>query len=252
MRILLLAVLVALLPPRAPAETVVAGFSQTSVAITTSFSGSEIFIYGAIRREAPPPAGPLDVIVAVTGPSTPVVVRKRERRLGVWVNGPAVQIDAAPSLYAVATTRPFRDLISYTDDMRHRVGLDEVIRLIDAPEWLVDRQAYRDAVVRVRRDQGLYFIDDGGVSLTQDTLFQTRVRLPANLTEGDYRARVFLLRGKAVVDVYETDIAVQKVGIERFIYALAQEEPLLYGIVSVLLALAAGWSAAALFRFFVP
>ena len=31
---------------------------------------------------------------------------------------------------------------------------------------------------------------DGGVSLAEDTLFQTRIDMPANLVEGDYAARV--------------------------------------------------------------
>ena len=39
-------------------EQVVAGLSQDAVSITTDFTGSEILIYGAIRRDKPPPAVP--------------------------------------------------------------------------------------------------------------------------------------------------------------------------------------------------
>ena len=38
-------------------EQVVAGLSQDAVSITTDFTGSEILIYGAIRRDAPPETG---------------------------------------------------------------------------------------------------------------------------------------------------------------------------------------------------
>ncbi len=89
-----LAIVAALLgASAAPAaeERVIAGLSQTHVSITTDFSGSEIFIYGAIAREAPRPKGwPLDIIVAVTGPSQPVIVRKKDRHFGIWINGPGV------------------------------------------------------------------------------------------------------------------------------------------------------------------
>ncbi|MEO1532669.1 MAG: TIGR02186 family protein, partial [Pseudomonadota bacterium] len=132
LRMLLLLALFTGIP--AKAEEVVAGLSQSRVAITASFTGSEIFVFGAVKRAAPPPEGVLDVIVVVEGPSHPVLVRKRERQFGVWVNGPGVQVDAAPSLYAVNTTRPFRDVISWTEELRHQVGLAEVIRLIDAPD----------------------------------------------------------------------------------------------------------------------
>ena len=52
------------------AEDVVAGFSQDSISITTNFSGSEILIFGAVRREAPIARDTdLEVVVTVAGRS---------------------------------------------------------------------------------------------------------------------------------------------------------------------------------------
>lgn len=234
---------------RAVEEKVLAGLSQTRVAITTAFSGSEIFIYGAIKRNAPPPEGALlDVIVAVTGPLQPVIVRRKERRFGIWVNGPGIQVDAAPSFYAVATTRPFREAISWTDDLRYKVGLDQLVRLIGAPTDIAYPEEYRQAAIRLRREAGLYTELPYAVKLTEQTLFETRIRLPANLVEGDYRARIFLLRNRQVVDVFEDSILVRKVGLERWVYAVAHEHSALYGLGSILVALAAGWLASTVFR----
>ncbi|MGF1500847.1 MAG: TIGR02186 family protein [Paracoccaceae bacterium] len=237
----------------APAEEVVASLSQDRVAITTDFAGSEISIFGAIKRVAPPPeAGPLDVIVAVTGPSRPAVVRMKERRFGIWVNGPGVTVDAAPSLYAVASTRPLGEAISYTEDLRHKISLTHAVRLVG--ESAGDRypEEYRRALIRLRRAQGLYFEVPGGVQLLEETLFFSRVALPSQLIEGDYRARILLLRGGEVIDVHEQTIAVQKVGLERWLYTMATEQALLYGILSVAVGLAAGWLASAFFRVIFP
>ena len=230
-------------------ERVIAGLSQTHVSITTDFAGSEIFIYGAIKRDAPvPKTWPLDVIVAVTGPEQPVIVRKKSRQFGIWVNGPGVQVDSAPSFYAVATTGPFRDIISYTDDLHHKVGLDQIVRLIGSPQDAAYPEEYREAAIRLRRDSGLYVELPGAVNVTDQTLFETRIALPANLVEGDYRARIFLLREKAVLDVFESSIEVRKVGLERWIYTMAQEQSALYGLLSIMVALIAGWVASTFFR----
>lgn len=255
--LILAAALLAVAPVRAAAEEVVAGLSQTRVSITTWFAGSEIFIYGAVKREAPIPEGPpLDVVISVTGPSTPVVVRRKTREFGVWVNGPGLHVDAAPSVYAVATTRPLAEVLSATDDLRHRVGLaglGQVIRLVDAPRWLGDmRQDYLDAVIRLRRAQGVYYELIGGVTVAEETLFQTRIELPARLVEGDYRARIFLTRNREVIDSFETSIAVRKVGIEQWIDTMAHEQSALYGILSIVVALLAGWAASAVFRVAFP
>jgi uncharacterized protein (TIGR02186 family) len=228
---------------------VVAGLSQTQVAITTVFSGSEIFIYGAIKRFSPPPRDePLGIVVTVTGPLQPVVVRKKHEVLGIWVNGEGVQVDAAPSFYAVATTGPFREVLSWTDDMRYRVGLDELVRLIGTPRDIEYPEEYRQAAIRLRQNAGLYLELPGQVRLRDETLFETRIRLPANLVEGDYTARIFLTRGGEVIDVFEDDIHVRKVGLERWIYTMAHEQSALYGLGSIVLALFAGWAASTVFR----
>jgi uncharacterized protein (TIGR02186 family) len=230
-------------------ETVIAGLSQTHVSITTDFSGSEIFIYGAIKRDAPVPKDwPLDVIVTVTGPLEPVIVRKKERKFGIWINDAGVKVDEAPSLYAVATTGPFRDIISFTDDFRYKVGIENLVHFIGETDDVEFKEGYPEALLRLRRAAGIYFELTGAVKVTDETLFETRIRLPANLVEGDYRARIFLLRDKAVVDVFESSIEVRKVGLERWIYTMAQEQSALYGILSILVALTAGWLASTFFR----
>ena len=239
--------------PAVAAEKVVAGLSQSHVSITTDFSGSEIFIYGAVKRTAPPPSeDPPDVIVVVIGPSEPVIVRKKDRKFGIWVNGPGIKLQAAPSFYAVASTGPFDEVISFTDDLRYKVGLTHAVRLIGDTQAERYPAEYREAAIRLRQAQGVYFEDPGGVTVTENTLFQTSVALPAQLIEGDYTARVFLLRDKEVVDYFESTIAVRKVGLERMIYTMAQEQGALYGLISIFVALAAGWLASAFFRLMFP
>lgn len=248
-RLAILATLLAASTASAGEETVIAGLSQTHVSITTDFTGSEIFIYGAVKRESPAPKDwPLDVIVAVTGPLEPVIVRKKERKFGIWINDAGVTVDAAPSLYAVATTGPFRDVISFTDDFRYKVGIENLVHFIGETDDVEFKEGYPEALVRLRHAAGAYFELIGGVKVIDETLFETRIRLPANLVEGDYKARVFLLRNKAVLDVYESSIEVRKVGLERWIYTMAHEQSALYGLLSILVALSAGWLASTFFR----
>ena len=247
----LLPLLILLMAVQARAENlVVGGVSQHSVSLTTNFSGSELFIYGAFETSEDGIVP--DIIITVTGPSEPVQVRKKERVSGIWINGKAVQIDEAPSFYAVATTREFRDIVTFTDDLRHRIHLDQVIRLIDAPNWVEDREEYRSAVARIREQQGLYSILPGNVLMIQNKVFETRIKLPANLVEGDYKARIFLLHEKQVLDVFEDKIEVRRGGLGQFIYSAAQDYPAPYGIASILIALLAGWLASAFFRTFFP
>ena len=109
-------------------------------------------------------------------------------------------------------------------------------------------QDFADAVVRVRESEGLYSIRENTVAVDQQTLFRTAIDMPADLTEGDYTARIFLTRNGKVVSQYETNIDVRKVGLERFLYSMSREQPFWYGLMSLAIAIAAGWGASAAFR----
>ena len=122
MRTLALWVMLAL--PASANETIVAGLSQSRVAITADFDGSEILIYGAVRREEPiPKTPPLHVIVTVEGPTTPMTVRKKARVAGIWINDETVQVGRARSFYAVATTGYLSEVLSETENLRYKITI---------------------------------------------------------------------------------------------------------------------------------
>ncbi|SNR48034.1 TIGR02186 family protein [Puniceibacterium sediminis] len=232
-----------------PQEEVVLGLSQNEVSISTDFDGSDILIFGAIKRETPIPDGPpIQVLITVSGPSVPITVRRKERRFGIWVNTDAVDVDSAPSFYAVATSASWSQTISDIEDLRHRVSIPRAIRSVGAPMTVQDSQSFTAAIIRIRKENGLYQRAEDTVDVSQQTLFNTAIRMPANLTEGAYRTRILLTRGGKVISQREAVIEVRKVGLERWLFNLSREQPLAYGLLSIAIAIAAGWGASAAFR----
>jgi uncharacterized protein (TIGR02186 family) len=230
-------------------ETIVSGLSQNRVSITADFDGSEILIYGAVKRETPAPDGPpLEVIITVEGPATPVVVRRKDRVYGIWLNNAEVRVDSAPSFYAVVTTGPLNHILNDTENLRHKITIERAIRAVGITGEADKSGEFVLAMLRVRTNEDRYRVLAGKVELTEDTLFRADVVLPANLTEGEYKVRLFLLRDGRVIATQERLIGVRKEGLERFIFTMAHEQPLLYGLLSLLLAGLAGWGASAAFR----
>lgn len=243
------AVMILVLPVQA--EEVVLGLSKDKVSITTNFDGSDILIFGAVKREEAIPDGdPIEVIVTVAGPSMPLTVRRKEKRLGIWVNTDSVDVDHAPSFYAVQTSAPLRDVLKDVEDLRHRISVPRAIRSVGAPSNIQDAETFTEALIRIRSKSDIYQLREDAVTVSEQTLFRTAVRLPAALTEGEYVTRIFLTRGGNVVSSYDTTINVQKVGMERWLFELSRGQPLLYGLMSIAIAIAAGWAASAVFRIF--
>lgn len=238
-------------PPALAKEEIVLGLSSDQVSINTNFDGSEILIFGAIKRDAPVPEGPpIGVIVTVSGPSEPITVRRKEKKLGIWVNTDAIEIDHAPSFYAVATSEPLGTVLSEVEDLRHKVSIERAIRSVGAPMNIDDATAFTEALIRIKSASNQYQMIENDVSVDQQSLFRTAIQLPAALTEGDYTTRIFLTRGGAVVGEYQTSIFVRKVGMERWLYNLSRENAMIYGLMSLAIAIFAGWAASAVFSVF--
>lgn len=243
----MLALCVAALPATA-AEDIVLGLSSDTVSINTNFDGSEILIFGAVKRDAPIPTDPeLQVIVTVAGPSEAKTVRRKEKRFGIWVNTDAVEIDSAPSFYAVSTSVILPLALTDTEDLRHRISIPRAIRSVDAPANIENSETFIQALIRIKSRANQYQLNEDTVSVDEQTLFRTSIALPAALTEGEYQTRIFLTRAGEVVSQYQTSIYVKKVGLERWLFTFSRENAFFYGLMSLAIAIAAGWGASAVF-----
>lgn len=247
-RLVALVTLLLFTSPAQAQEEVVAGLSQNSVALTVNFVGSDILIFGAVRRDGAIPEGPLDVVVTVEGPPQEATIWRKARRAGIWMNTEAQEVRAAPSFYAVASTAPLADILSPETDLDYRISTRLAIFEARSSVDVSDPAAFTEALIRIRQNEGLYQEGQSSVSLDRDTLFTTRITLPKNIVEGSYAARILLLREGAVIDEHETFIEVRKAVLERWLYSLAYDQPALYGLLALFVAAFFGWGAAAVFR----
>jgi len=248
MRALLLALALSIGPALAE-ESLVTGLSRDDVQITADFTGSDILVYGAVKRDSPAPQSlPMDLIVTLEGPSSPVTVRRKERTFGIWVNRAAVDLAELPSYFAIASSGALDNILSPDDDLKHQISLARRLAVTKVTAESMDSWEFLRATQRIGIAKGNFVTQQSGVKLAEDTLFRADFALPANLTEGDFTVRMFLLRGGRVIDTKEQSIEVRKTGIERQLTNMAHHQPLLYGILSLLLAAVAGWGASEIFR----
>lgn len=232
------------------AERLVAQLSKEEVAITANFDGSEIFIYGAIKHDVSAKIiSPLEVVITVSGPTEKLYVRKKSKHALIWLNTETIEIDSAPSFYAVASTGNLKEIINNTENLKHKISIREVIRSIGNPATIKNPTDFTEGLIRIRNQNNLYQGLDNSISLTDETLFATTINLPSNLVEGEYTIRFLLARDGKVIDQLSTTIPVNKVGLERWIFDLSRQQPLIYGLLSLFIAIFAGWLASAVFRY---
>ena len=237
-----------------PRETVQADVSTRRIAVTSSFTGTEIVVFGAVdnSRQTSPEAGLYDVIVVVAGAPTRLVARKKNRVLGIWLNTDKLEFSNVPGYYAIASTRPLDDIASEEVLKSSGIGFGYVPMILSKAQAekrsAAEIREFRDAIVRLKRKQKLYNQEEYSVTFIGRSLFRVSVDVPGNVTIGSFETRVFLFRNRELLHQYTARLDLEREGIEDTLHAFAFGYPLLYGIATVLLALGSGLLASTVFR----
>jgi uncharacterized protein (TIGR02186 family) len=226
---------------KASADPLVVDLSNHLVAITTGFTGTNVLLFGAVEDEG-------DVIVTVRGPDQDMVVRKKDRKFGIWVNSESARYKNVPAYYASASNRPMDIIAPPHVLLDYRIGLENMRFVPESNLSDLDQKIYREALIRNMQNAGLFGVRPAKISFLSNQLFRTDIHFPANTPTGTYTINVYLIRDGSVASVKTTPLVVSKTGISAGIYEFAHRYSALYGIIAVIVAVASGWIASVAFR----
>lgn len=246
---LILACLMLALSP-ASAERLITSLSSHQVLVSSSFTGTELVLFGAIERDGATVVrkGGYDIVVTVSGPRETLVVRRKDRVAGIWTNAESNTFLDAPIYLAVLSNKPLDEIAPAEMLRRLDIGMNVVPRVHVAAGIESGEETFRDALIRLRKQRRLYIDDPTGVTFITPTLFRATIRLPAESPVGIYDVDVRLFADGSNLARASSALEVVKVGIEQFIVTAARDHGILYGLFTTLMALMTGWFASIVFR----
>lgn len=248
--ILMLAMILQTAPGRC--ETLVAALSSERVSINSNFTGAELAIFGEINRDAGTVAraSGYDIVVTVRGPKGAVVVREKRRFGPFWLNLDQRKYIAIPAFIEVLSNRPVKDISTPALLARWHVGMDNLVppQGDATQENFVREPEFRAALIRLRRDQGLFSEQPKAVRFFGPNLFRANIPLPGVVPLGAYEVDVALFVEGLQLATASTSFTVTKSGVEQRITSAARRRSILYGVITCALALLVGWLASVVFR----
>jgi uncharacterized protein (TIGR02186 family) len=240
-------------PSPARAERLIASLSNHRVMVTSSFAGDELVLFGAIEQDqaSRPRRAGYDIVATVTGPRQNLATFRKDRVLGIWVNYDSRVFENAPSYLAVLANRPL-EMISNGETLRRlQLGLDRFALPQRAAATIAEDAAddpFRRAFLRLENKRGLYREEPNGVTFLTPALYRASIPLPAEVPIGTYEVDVKLFADGAMIARTNSALEVYKSGFEQLVTAAARDHGLLYGLATVIMALATGWLASVIFR----
>jgi len=223
--------------------------SNRNVEIRTTFTGTQLLLFGAIVYPGGrPPTRPADIVVVLRGPEQPILVREKQKIAGIWMNADSDRFRSAPSFYAVASSRPIGDLVDERTAAIYEMGVHN-LQLSPGGGSLPEKERQFEAgLLDLRHRTGLYAENPHGVEISKGVLYRANITIPSQVPVGTYTAETFLVDRGRVLAAATRDIDISKSGFERSVALAARRHSFGYGLTAVLLSLFLGWAAAAVFR----
>lgn len=208
--------------------------ADNRISIDAAFTGAELLLFGALDGRG-------DVVVSMFGPPAAMVVRQKVRVGGLWLNGEPVELGTVPSFYSVAASRPLGDIVPA--DLRRdlEIGVEYRVKA-EVPE------EHKAGFIRNFTRRGLYAMEQVPVRVIGERLFRVTLTLPAETPPGEYWVETLLFREGVLTHRRINRLLVERIGFESFVFDLAHERPMEYGLLAIVLALTMGVTAAEVFR----
>jgi len=237
----------------AAAERLVVSLSNHRVAITSSFTGEDLVLFGTIEPDTARTAlrSAYDLVVTVTGPRQTLRTRRKQRVLGIWVNVDSREFVRVPSYLAILSNRPVAQIANQDTVRRLQMGLDNFLLPQRIGQDIADTvrdDSYRLAFVRLEGQQGLYSEIASAVTFLTPTVFRAAIPLPSDVPVGNFAVDVKVFADGALIARTNSALEVTKAGFEQYVADAARDHALLYGLLTALMALVTGWIASVVFR----
>ncbi len=229
----------------AKAEKLTVALSSDHIVIDSSFTGATLTIFGDIERDTRDFLfGRYDLIMVVRGPLGAVTIREKTRTGPFWLNGAEHLFKTAPSFLAVLSDRPIVEMVDYGNQQRVGGSIEAQVQRVTGEGGT----GFSSALIRIRREQGLFVDEPDAITFLSPTLFRAAIRLPGFAPLGSYEIETEAFADGLPVGHTTTGFSVRRSGIEHMLAVAAHQHGVLYGLAVIAMALSFGWIASVIFR----
>jgi uncharacterized protein (TIGR02186 family) len=237
----------------AQAERLVSSLSSHRVLITSNFTGTELILFGTVEHDATsaPRRGSYDIVATVTGPRENLVVRRKERVFGIWVNVESRTFVQVPSYLATLASKPVEEIASIDTLRRLQIGLRRTLlpqQIGPDTADVIRDDPFRNAFLRLKQAHGLYVEAPNAVTFLTPILWRASIPVPAEIPVGSYDVDLKLFADGALIARGNDAFEIVKFGFEQFVASGAVNHGLLYGLATAIMAIMTGWLASIVFR----
>ena len=226
---------------------ITANANHDHIAINSFYHGSTVSISGFSNpRDA-------DLIIKLTSPDGHQSLRKKGKVASfLWMNTGELKIENVPNVYFLYSTRKIEDILSREEMDKYIIGYPAIEKhaTINVPAG-VEKTKWFSEFIKFKESSKLFDTSVGKISTTKKDRKQDYSILaewPYQVPPGNYTAQVYAVKDKKVIETAAVNVLVEQVGMVKSFADMAKNNAALYGLISIAVALGAGFGVGMVFR----
>ena len=195
-----------------------------------------------------------DLIIKIASPEGHEKLKQKGKVGGIlWMNVGTRKFENVPNLYSVHSTRKLNDMISRDELDKYVIGYPALAKhaTIEPAVNAEEKARWFDEFIKYKEMSKLYTTTDGRIEMQEKDDKQSYYILtqwPYQAPPGDYIVTVYAVKDGKVVDQAESRVQVEQAGLVKTLAVMAKNNAALYGVISIISALGAGFGVGLVFR----
>jgi len=229
------------------AQALTCAVTPDNVPITFTYHGAQLTVTGQS-------ASTDDLIVTISTEPEDVVLKYKAKVGGlVWMKKGDLEFKGVPTLYLLHSSAELTRIVSEEQRDQFQFGYDALRKKVvieDSKGNKADGKWF-DEYLKFKKKDMAYDIQEGTVIRQhgeQGDTYTLSIAWPYQAPPGTYHVKVYAVRDGKVVDQAADEFLVERVGITKILSKMAFEQPALYGIMAVVIALVAGLGVGVIFK----
>jgi len=195
-----------------------------------------------------------DLIIKISSPDGHQELRQKGKVGGLlWMNVGTLNLEKVPSLYFLASSKKIDEILSKGAMAKDVLGYEAVEKHVEMTPVKDENEKTKwfSEFVKYKENSKLYSVASGNITFTRENgkqNYYTLFEWPYQAIPGDYIVTVYAVKDNKIIEKAEQKVQVEQAGVVKQLAGMAKNNASVYGLLSILAALGAGFGVGLVFR----
>jgi hypothetical protein len=232
----------------------VAAFAELTINANHDHITIDFFYHGSTVSVSGLSDAGTDLIIKIAAQDGHEILKQKGKAAGfLWMNVGTLKFKHAPNLYFIHSTKKIDDILSKEEMNNYVIGYPALSKYIEITPASKDeeRTKWFSEFIRYKEASKLYASSSEQINITNENgrqKYYIQTAWPYQAPPREYFVTVYAVKDKKIIEKAETKVLVEQVGIIKMLSGMAANNRAVYGIISIIIALGAGFGVGMVFR----